>query len=137
MTVTNAATTFAREPGTGTKSPTLDLGLDLIVLLKRQGNFSVKNIVSRSSSCGWLERSPRDGEQWLRTPAQDDALYAMEKLGRRLLIGYDLPNLLKREYSAISTQHNTYPTSSPDSVSSQPASKTLGSLNPSSRTKGV
>jgi len=32
-----------------TKAPALDLGLDSIVLLKRQGKSSVKNIVSSSS----------------------------------------------------------------------------------------
>src|SRR5713101_5852464 len=87
MTVTNAATTVARSSETGAKAPTLDLGLDSIVLLKRQGKFSVKNIVSPSSFRGWLESSPSDGERWLRDRAQGRDLYAMEKLGLRLLTG--------------------------------------------------
>src|SRR5260370_10662644 len=94
MTVTNAAATVARNSETDTKSSTLDLGLDSIVLLKRQGKSSVKNIVSPSSFRGWLESSPSDGERWLRSRAQDGDLYAMEKLGLRLLTGYGLPKSL-------------------------------------------
>ncbi len=87
MTVANAAATIARNSETGTESSTLDLGLDSVVLLKRQGKPSVKNIVSPSSFRGWLESSPSEGERWLRNRAQDGDLYAMEKLGRRLLTG--------------------------------------------------
>src|SRR5207249_6479228 len=87
MTVRYTVAT-SRATETGTESSTLDLGLDSIILLKRQGKFSVTNIVSPSSFCGRLESSPREGERWLRTTAQDDSLYTMEKLGRRLLIGY-------------------------------------------------
>jgi len=97
------ATSTATE--TGTESSTLDLGLDSIILLKRQGKFSVTNIVSPSSFCGRLESSPREGERWLRTPAQDDSLYTMEKLGRRLLIGYALPKSV--EDGAFSDQYPT------------------------------
>ncbi len=57
MTVTNAAATVVRNPETGIKSPTLDLGLDSIVLLKRQGKFSIKNIASASSFREWLGSS--------------------------------------------------------------------------------
>jgi hypothetical protein len=47
---------------TDTKSSTLDLGLDSIGLLKRQGKPSVKNI---ASSCrGWLDNSPSEGDEW-------------------------------------------------------------------------
>ena len=70
-----------------TKAPALDLGLDSIVLLKRQGKSSIKNIVSPSSFRGWLESSPSEGERWVRNRAQDGDLYAMEKLGLRLLTG--------------------------------------------------
>ncbi len=130
MTVTNTAATK------GTKSPVLDPSVDSIVLLGRQGKFLVKNIVSPSSFCQWLESSPREGERWLRSAAQDGD-YATEKLGPRLLIGCGLTKPIEEEHSAVSTQHNAYPTSSPDMASSQLACKTLGSCNPSSRTRHV
>src|SRR5260370_27229988 len=95
MTVTNTAATVARNSETTTKPSTLDLGLDSIVSLKRQGKFSVKNIVSPSSFRGWLESSPSDGERWLRNRAQDGDLYAMEKLGLRLLTGDGLPKSIE------------------------------------------
>ncbi len=91
MTVTNAAAIVARNPETGAKSSTLDLGLDSIVLLRRQGKFSVKNMASASRFRGWLENSPSEGERWLRNRAQDGDLYAMEGLGQRLLTGEGLP----------------------------------------------
>ncbi len=91
MTVTNAAATVASNSETGPKSPTLDLGLDSIVLLKRQGKFSVENIASASGFRGWLESSPCEGELWLRSRAHDGDVYAMEKLGLRLLTGDGLP----------------------------------------------
>src|SRR6266481_3096880 len=91
MTVTNAAATVAKDPETDTKSSTLDLGLDSLVHLKRQGQFSVRNIASATTFQGWLESSPIEGERWLRTSAQDGDLYAMEKLGMRLLTGDGLP----------------------------------------------
>src|SRR5216683_1053705 len=80
MTVTNAAAKVARNTEIDTRASALDLGLDSIVLLKRQGKSSVKNIVSPSSFRGWLESSPSEGERWLRNHAQDGDLYAMEKL---------------------------------------------------------
>ena len=95
MTLTNTAATSARDPETDTKSSVLDLGLDSIVLLKRQGKFSVKNIAFASSFRGWLESSPTEGERWLRTSAQDGDLYAMEKLGLRLLTGDGLPKSIE------------------------------------------
>jgi len=91
MTVTNAAATVARNPETSIKFPALDLGLDSIVLLKRQWKFSIKNFASASSFRGWLENSASEGERWLRNRAQDGDLYAMEKLGLRLLTGDGLP----------------------------------------------
>ncbi len=91
MTVTDAAATVASKSETGPKSLTLDLGLDSIVLLKRQGKVCVKNIVSASRFRGWLESSPSEGEQWLRNRAQGGDLYAMEKLGLRLLTGDGVP----------------------------------------------
>src|SRR6267378_473246 len=94
MTLTNATATVARNSETGTESSTLDLGLDSIVLLKRQGKFSVKNNVSASTFRGWLESSPSEGEEWLRSRAQGGDLYAMEKLGLRLLTGDGLPKSL-------------------------------------------
>src|SRR5258708_8110952 len=87
MSVTNTAASVARNSEIDNKASALDLGLDSIVLLKRQGKSSVKNIVSPSSFRGWLESSPSEGERWLRNHAQDGDLYAMEKLGLRLLTG--------------------------------------------------
>ena len=95
MTAKNAAAASARNSETGTKSSTLDLGLDFIVLLKRQQKPSVKNIVSPSGFRGWLESSPSEGERWLRSAAQHRDLYAMEKLGRRLLTGDGLPKSIE------------------------------------------
>src|SRR5258708_37762308 len=96
MPVTNAGATVARNSEADTKSSTLDLALDSLVLLKRQGKSSVKNIVSPSSFRGWLESSPSDGEQWLRSRAQDGNLDAREKLGLRLLAGDGLPKSMKK-----------------------------------------
>ncbi len=93
MTATNAAATVARNTEIDTKASALGLGLDSIVVLKRQGKSSIKNIVSPSSFGGWLESSASEGERWLRSPAQDGDLYAMEKLGLRLLSGSCLPKL--------------------------------------------
>jgi len=95
MTVTNTAATSIRATEIATQSSTLDLGLDSIVLLKRQGKSSIKDIVSSSSFRGWLESSPSEGERWLRSAAQDGDLYAMEKLGRRLLTGDGLPKSIE------------------------------------------
>src|SRR5216684_9013961 len=95
MTVANAAATIARNSETGTKPSALELGLDSIVLLKTQGKFSVKSIVSPSSFLGCLESSPSEGERWLRRAAQDGDLYAMGKLGRRLLTGDGLPRSIE------------------------------------------
>src|SRR5260370_27662545 len=94
MTVANAAATAARSSENDSKSPTFDLGLDSIGLLKKQGKFSLKNIASVSSFRGWLESSPSEGEQWLRNRAQDGDLYAMKKLGLRMLTGDGLPKSL-------------------------------------------
>ncbi len=79
MTAMNAAATVARNTEIDTKASTLDLGLESVVLLKKQGKLSVKNIVSPLS--------------FLRTAAQDSDLNAMEKLGLRLLSGDRLPKL--------------------------------------------
>src|SRR5712691_1682636 len=91
MTVTNAAATVARNSTDDTKSFTLDFALDSIGHLKRQGNFSLKNIASASGFRGWLESSPSEGERWLRSLAQDGDLYATEKLGLRILNGDGVP----------------------------------------------
>src|SRR5260370_19282258 len=95
MTVSNAAATVARNSENDIKSSTLDLGLDSIGFLKRQGKFALKNIASASSFRGWLESSPSEGERWLRGSAQNGDLYAMEKLGLRLLTGDGLPKSLE------------------------------------------
>ena len=71
MTVTNAAALVLRNPETGTESPTIDFSLDSIVVLKRHGTFSVKNIASAASFRGWLESSPSEGELLLRNRARD------------------------------------------------------------------
>ncbi len=95
MTVTKTASVSTKDPEASAKSSTLDLGLDSIVLLKRQGKFSVKNIASATGFRGWLESSPIEGERWLRTTAQNGDLYAMEKLGLRLLTGSGLPKSIE------------------------------------------
>ncbi len=95
MTVTNAAAKVARNTEIDTRASALDLGLDSIVLLKRQRKSSAKNIVSPSSFRGWLESSPSEGERWLRNRAQEGDLYAMEKLGLRLRTGDGLPKSLE------------------------------------------
>jgi|SRR6267142_5523943 len=87
MPVTNAAATVARNSQTGTTPSTLDLGVDSIVLLKRQGKFSVKNMASAASFRAWLELSPSEGERRLRGSAQGCDLYAMQRVGRGLLTG--------------------------------------------------
>jgi TPR repeat protein len=91
MTATSEAIIRTSNSDAVTESSTLDLGLDTVVLLKRQGKLSVKNITSASSVRGWLESSSSEGERWLRSSAQNDDLYAMEKLGLRLLTGDGLP----------------------------------------------
>jgi len=95
MPVTDTAATSDRDPETSAKPSTLDLGLDSIVLLKKQRKFSVKNLARASSFRGWLESSPVEGERWLRSAAQDGDLYAMEKLGQRLLAGDGLPESIE------------------------------------------
>ncbi len=95
MTVTKAIAAVARSSEPDAKVLTLDLGLDSIVLLKRQQKFSVKNIASASTFRGWLESSPSEGERWLRSRARDGDVYAMEKLGRRLLTGNGLPKSIE------------------------------------------
>jgi len=79
MATTNAAATVARNTEIDTRDSTLDLRLDSIVLLGRQGKSSVKDIVSPSS--------------FLRTADQDTHLNAMEKLRLRFLRGDSLPKL--------------------------------------------
>src|SRR6266566_4649791 len=96
MTVTNAATTVARNTEIDTKASTLDFGSNSIVLLKK-GEFSVKDIVSPSSFHGWLESSASEGERWLRSAAQDGDLHAMEKLGLRLLSGCGPAEITRRQ----------------------------------------
>src|SRR5258705_424265 len=83
MTVTNTAARVARNTEIDAKAPTLDLGLGSIILLKRQGKSSVKDIISPTSFRRRLENSPRDGEGRLRSAAQDSDLYVMEKLELR------------------------------------------------------
>jgi hypothetical protein len=86
MTVTNAAARVARNTEIDAKASTLDLALGSIVLLKKRGKSSVKDIIS-PTSFRRLESSPSDGERWLRNAAKDGDLYAMEKLELRLLSG--------------------------------------------------
>src|SRR5260370_31872286 len=91
MSLTNRAATTVRVTDADPKSPKLDLSLELITLLARREQYSVKNIASVSTLRGWLEHSPSEGERWLRSAAQDGDLHAMEKLGVRLLTGDGLP----------------------------------------------
>ena len=95
MTVANKATAVAVKREIDTEPATLDLGLDSLVLLKRQGKSFVRNVVSPSHFRGWLESSPSEGERWLRHAAEDGDLYAMVKLGQRLLSGDGLPKSIE------------------------------------------
>src|SRR6266446_4510289 len=95
MTATSPAVASAKNPETAIKSASIELGLDSIVLLKRQGKFSLKNITSPSRFRGWLESSASEGEGWLRNRAKEGDLYAMEKLGLRLLTGDGLPKSIE------------------------------------------
>ncbi len=52
---------------------------------------SLKSGVLPSRVRGWLESSPGEGACWLRSRAEYRDLYAMEKLGCRLLTGDGLP----------------------------------------------
>src|SRR6267378_2932872 len=79
MNATNPAAAVGGDTESDIKASTLNLGLDSIALLKKQGIFSAKNIVSPSS--------------FLRTAAQDSDLNAMEKLGLQLLSGDSLPKV--------------------------------------------
>lgn len=99
MAVTNSVVTAVMNPGADPESPPLDLGLDSLVLLKRQGRLSIKNIASAGSFRGWLESSPSEGELWLRNRAQNGDLYAMEKIGLRLLTGDGLPKSVEEGLS--------------------------------------
>ena len=99
MTVATKAAPFARNYGVSAQSLASDLGLDSVALLKRKGKSSVKNIVSPSSFRGWLESSPSEDERWLRNPAQDRDLYAMQKPGLRLVIGDGLPKSLETRFA--------------------------------------
>lgn len=87
MTVTNSGGTAKRNTEAGPGSTTSDLALESLALLKRQGTWSIRNTASAVTLRGWLESSPSNGELWLRNRAQDGDLYAMEKLGLRLLRG--------------------------------------------------
>ncbi len=87
MSLTSKAGTTDGVSDADAKFPKLALSLDLIILLARREQYSVKNIVSASRFRGWLEHSPSEGERWLRRAAQAGDLYAMEKLGVRLLTG--------------------------------------------------
>jgi TPR repeat protein len=91
MTVANEAVPLSRKCGIDAEPAMLDLELDSLVLLRKQGKPSVKSIVSPSGIRGWLESSAGEGESWLRSRAQDGDCYAMEKLGWRLLTGDGLP----------------------------------------------
>ncbi len=94
MTAMHQAATSARNPQTDTKSVEVDLALDSISLLRRHRQLSVTDLTGPSKFRGWLERSASEGERWLRNRAQDGDLYAMEKLGLRLLTGDGLPKSL-------------------------------------------
>ena len=91
MPVTKKTPAPTRDPEVVTQLPSLDLGLDSIVLLNGPGKFSVKHFVLPSSVRGWLESSAGEGERWLRSSAENGDLYSMEKLGLRLLTGDGLP----------------------------------------------
>ncbi len=64
MTVTNAAATVATNAEIVSNASALDLGLDSIVLLKRQGKASVKNILSRSVDS--LPQLRVESRRWLK-----------------------------------------------------------------------
>lgn len=87
MPIIKKAPAPTTNPEVVTQLPSLDLGLDSIVVLNGRGKFSVKHFVLPSSVRGWLESSAGEGERWLRSSTENGDLYAMEKLGLRLLTG--------------------------------------------------
>jgi len=91
MTAMHQAATSARNPETDINSAKLDLALDSINLLRRHLKLSASGLTGALKFRGWLESSPSEGERWLRNRAQDGDMYAMEKLGLRLLTGDGLP----------------------------------------------
>ncbi len=99
MTITKTAATSGSDPETDTQSSTLDLDMDRIVLQKRQGKYSVKDVVCSSRPRAWLESSSSDVGQWLRTSAQGGGLYAMEELGLRSFIVVGLPTSIEEGLS--------------------------------------
>src|SRR6267378_3407464 len=91
MTAMHQTATSTRNLEPDTKSANLDLALDSINLLRRHRKLSITDLTGASKFRGWLESSSSEGERWLRNRAQDGDVYAMEKLGRRLLTGDGLP----------------------------------------------
>ena len=94
MTAMHQAATCAANPETDTNSTKLDLAMNSMNLLRSHRKLSVTDLTGASKFRGWLESSASEGERWLRNRAQDGDLYAMEKLGMRLLTGDGLPKSL-------------------------------------------
>src|SRR6267378_1627807 len=95
MTAMHQTATSTRNLEPDTKSANLDLALDSINLLRRHRKLSITDLTGASKFRGWLESSSSEGERWLRNRAQDGDLYAMERLGRRLLTGDGLPKSIE------------------------------------------
>jgi TPR repeat protein len=91
MTTTNQAIMPASNSDNAGARMQLDLALDSILCLKQRSRMSASNIAHPLKVSGWLESSAIEGERWLRASAGNGDLYAMEKLGLRLLIGDGLP----------------------------------------------
>ena len=78
MTVTNAAATGARSTEIDAKDSTSGLG-DSIVLLKKQGKCSVKNILSRSGNS--LPKLRAERQRSLKKSTELGNSFVMEGLG--------------------------------------------------------
>src|ERR1051325_2500852 len=87
MTAIQQAPIPVRNSESDHKFAKLDLALDAIRLLKGYRPLSVADLGRASKLRGWLESSATEGEGWLRRAAHEGNLYAMEKLGERLLNG--------------------------------------------------
>jgi len=106
MTTANQAAVSAKNPETGSERVEVDLGLDSIIQLKQYSQISVSSIAHPVKLRGWLESSASEGEKWLRSSAQDGDLYAMEKLGLRLLTGDGLPKSLEGKKALLYLPEN-------------------------------
>jgi len=95
MTTANQHAELRNKVEADTKPLQVSLALDSTIYLKQRWQASPSSIGHPLRFRGWLEGSPSEGERWLRNRAQDGDLYAMEKLGLRLLTGDGLPKSME------------------------------------------